>query len=89
MQETKVVYNNTTHTGKVEIVVNCKDEREYFISVENRKWLYPKFENMIFAAECLIRADHSIVNQLNNILNGAIDDMVKLVKISEEESEEL
>lgn len=83
-EKTKVVYNNTTHTGKIEIVVNCKDEYEYLLSVENRKWLYPKLERLMFAAEHLIRADPTMVNQVNKVINKAFEDIVKLIGISVE-----
>ena len=82
--KTEVLYTNLTHTGKVEITVNCHDEMEYLISIENRKWLYPKIENMLFISEHLIRADPSIVHQLNKVLNKAVDDISILIKISME-----
>lgn len=81
---TEVIYTNLTKNGKVEITINCKNELEYVISVENRKWLYPKMEAMLFSMECLIRADPSMVKQINEVLNRTLEDIMKLIKISQE-----
>jgi len=82
--ETEVIYQNLTKSGKFDLTINCRNEVEYLLSVENRKWLYPKMESMLFSVEHLIRADPTMVEQINKILNKTVDDLMKLVKISQE-----
>lgn len=85
--KTEVIYTNITKTGKVDITINCKNEIEYLLAIENRKWLYPKIEFMLFSIEHLIRADPTMVEQINNILNKTVEDVMKLIKISQEKIE--
>lgn len=81
---TEVSYENVTHTGRIKISMNCYDEMDYNLSVENRKWLYPKIESILFAIEHHIRADPSMVYQINKVLDKTIDDIRKLIEISKE-----
>lgn len=82
---TKVAYGNTTKDGKIEILINCENERDYLLAIENRKWLYPKIGNMVFGIECIIRADPTLINQVDKILNKLVNDLLKLIEISQEE----
>jgi len=81
---TEVTYENVTYTGRIKISMNCHDEMDYNISVENRKWLYPKIEHMLFAIEHYIRADPSMILQINKVLDKTVDDIRKLIEISKE-----
>ena len=81
---TEVTYENVTYTGRIKISMNCHDEMDYNISVENRKWLYPKIEHMLFAIEHHIRADPSMILQINKVLDKTVDDIRKLIEISKE-----